>query len=73
MESALLYQKYYILTPSDKYLYIENIVRKITDRKAVAKNADKSENMQEDSIDIATQAIKKFTVKKDITPFTKKL
>lgn len=32
----------------------------MTDRKAVIKNADMSEDMQQDAIDCATQALEKF-------------
>ena len=49
------------------------MIRKMADRKAVVKNADMSEDMQQDSIDISTQAIEKFNVEKDIAAFTMKL
>ena len=45
----------------------------MADTKAVVKNADMSEDMQQDSIDISTQAMKKFKVEKDIEAFIKKL
>ena len=45
----------------------------MADRKAVVKNADMSEDMQQDSIDISKQAIENFNVEKDIAAFTKKL
>ena len=45
----------------------------MADRKAVVKNADMSEDMQQDSNDISTQAIEKLNVEKDIATFTKKL
>lgn len=34
----------------------------MTDRKAVIKNADMSEDMQQDAIDCATQALEKFVI-----------
>ena len=44
----------------------------MADRKAVVKNADMSEDMQQDAIDISTQALEKFNIKKDIAAFIKK-
>ena len=35
-----------------------------TDRKAVVKNADMSEEMQQDAVDCATQAIEKYNIEK---------
>lgn len=37
---------------------------KMTDRKAVIKNADMSEDMQQDAVDCATQAIEKYNIEK---------
>ena len=54
------------------YLVLPNSWRKMADRKAVVKNADMSEDMQQDSIDIATQAMEKFNIEKDIAAFIKK-
>ena len=34
----------------------------MADRKAVVKNADMSEDMQQDAIDISTQALEKFNL-----------
>jgi dynein light chain LC8-type len=42
------------------------------DRKAVVKNADMSEDMQQDAIDCAIQALEKYNVEKDIAAFIKK-
>eukprot|EP00306_Pavlova_sp_CCMP459_P004134 CAMPEP_0185156576 /NCGR_PEP_ID=MMETSP1139-20130426/1202_1 /TAXON_ID=298111 /ORGANISM="Pavlova sp., Strain CCMP459" /LENGTH=196 /DNA_ID=CAMNT_0027721581 /DNA_START=15 /DNA_END=607 /DNA_ORIENTATION=- len=39
---------------------------------AVIKNADMSEDMQQDAVDCATQAIEKFNIEKDIAAFIKK-
>ncbi|KAJ8931152.1 hypothetical protein NQ314_015981 [Rhamnusium bicolor] len=39
-------------------------VSKMTDRKAVIKNADMSEDMQQDAVDCATQAIEKYNIEK---------
>lgn len=36
----------------------------MTDRKAVIKNADMSEEMQQDAVDCATQALDKFNIEK---------
>ena len=44
----------------------------MADRKAVVKNADMSEDMQQDAIDIATQALEKYNIEKDIAAFIKK-
>ncbi|VDN96161.1 unnamed protein product [Rodentolepis nana] len=41
-------------------------------RKAVVKNADMAEEMQQDAIDIATQAFGKFNIEKDIAAYIKK-
>lgn len=38
----------------------------MTDRKAVIKNADMSEDMQQDAVDCATQAIEKYNIEKVI-------
>ena len=45
----------------------------MADRKAVVKNADMLEDMQQDSIGISTQTMEKFNVDKDIAAFIKKL
>merc|ERR1712137_486856 len=42
------------------------------DRKAVIKNADMAEDMQQDAIDCATQALEKYNIEKDIAAFIKK-
>merc|ERR1712228_268543 len=44
----------------------------MADRKAVVKNADMSEDMQQDAIDISTQALEKFNIEKDIAAYIKK-
>lgn len=38
--------------------------RKMSDRKAVIKNADMSEEMQQDAVDCATQALEKYNIEK---------
>ena len=48
------------------------LIIKMADRKAVVKNADMSEDMQQDAIDISTQALEKFNIEKDIAAFIKK-
>ncbi len=42
------------------------------DRKAVIKNADMSEDMQTDATEVATQAMEKFNIEKDIAAYIKK-
>ncbi|RZF38412.1 hypothetical protein LSTR_LSTR014281 [Laodelphax striatellus] len=44
----------------------------MTDRKTVIKNADMSEDMQQDAVDCAVQGMEKFNVEKDIAAFIKK-
>ena len=44
----------------------------MSERKAVIKNADMSEEMQQDAVDIATQALEKYNIEKDIAAFIKK-
>lgn len=44
----------------------------MTERKAVIKNADMSEDMQQDAVDCATQALEKYNIEKDIAAFIKK-
>eukprot|EP00435_Cladocopium_sp_Y103_P060032 s758_g21.t2 len=44
----------------------------MADRKAVIKNADMAEDMQQDAIDSATQALEKYNIEKDIAAFIKK-
>jgi dynein light chain LC8-type len=42
------------------------------DKRAVIKNVDMSEEMQTDAIDIATQALDRFNIEKDISSDIKK-
>ena len=42
------------------------------ERKAVIKNADMSEDMQQDAVDCASQALEKYNIEKDIAAFIKK-
>merc|ERR1712062_81389 len=44
----------------------------MSDKKAVIKNADMSEEMQQDAVDCATEALEKYNVEKDIAAFIKK-
>ncbi len=44
----------------------------MTDRKAVIKNADMSEDMQQEAVDISTAALDKFNIEKDIAAYIKK-
>nr|XP_020747006.1 dynein light chain 1, cytoplasmic-like [Odocoileus virginianus texanus] len=43
----------------------------VYDRKAVIKNADMSEEMQQDSVECATQALEKYNIEKDIAAHIK--
>ena len=45
----------------------------MTERKAVIKNADMSEDMQQDCIDCAIQAMEKYNIEKDIAAYIKKV
>ncbi|CAM9108703.1 unnamed protein product, partial [Lampetra fluviatilis] len=44
----------------------------MSERKAVIKNADMSEEMQQDAVDCATQALEKYNIEKDIAAYIKK-
>nr|KAG5710756.1 hypothetical protein BaRGS_035158 [Batillaria attramentaria] len=44
----------------------------MSDRKAVIKNADMAEDMQQDAVDSATHALEKFNIEKDIAASIKK-
>jgi hypothetical protein len=45
----------------------------MSERKAVIKNADMSEDMQQDCIDCAIQAMEKYNIEKDIAAYIKKV
>jgi dynein light chain LC8-type len=44
----------------------------MSDKKAVIKNADMSEDMQSDVVECATQALEKYNIEKDIAAYIKK-
>jgi dynein light chain LC8-type len=44
----------------------------MAERKAVIKNADMHEDMQQDAVDCASQALEKYNIEKDIAAFIKK-
>lgn len=44
----------------------------MSERQAVIKNADMTEEMQEAAINYATQAMEKFNIEKDIAAYVKK-
>ncbi|KAK2174990.1 hypothetical protein NP493_755g01038 [Ridgeia piscesae] len=44
----------------------------MSERKAVIKNADMTEDMQQDAVDCATQAMEKYNIEKDIAAYVKK-
>lgn len=45
----------------------------MSERKAVIKNADMSEDMQQDAVECATQALDKYNIEKDIAAYIKKV
>ncbi|KAM4763605.1 dynein light chain 1, cytoplasmic-like isoform 2-T2 [Cyanocitta cristata] len=56
-----------------RYRGARSTVRAImSDRKAVIKNADMSEEMQQDAVECATQALEKYNIEKDIAAHIKK-
>ena len=59
---------YYIYT----HIFLDNRYKKMAERKAVIKNADMSEDMQQDAVDCASQALEKYNIEKDIAAFIKK-
>lgn len=44
----------------------------MSERKAVIKNADMTEEMQQEAVDCATQAMEKYNIEKDIAAFVKR-
>lgn len=46
---------------------------KMTEKKAVIKNADMSDEMQQDAVDCAMQAMEKYNIEKDIAAYVKKV
>uniref|UniRef100_A0A3Q3FLM9 Dynein light chain n=1 Tax=Labrus bergylta TaxID=56723 RepID=A0A3Q3FLM9_9LABR len=44
----------------------------MSDKKAVIKNADMSDEMQQDAVDCAMQAMEKYNIEKDIAAYVKK-
>ncbi|VEL32948.1 unnamed protein product [Protopolystoma xenopodis] len=44
----------------------------MTERKAVIKNADMSDDMQQDAVDCAVTAMEKYSIEKDIAAYIKK-
>ncbi len=57
----------------DWSLFVSTFSGAMTDRKAVIKNADMSEDMQQDAVDCATQAMEKYNIEKDIAAYIKKV
>lgn len=45
----------------------------MSDKKAVIKNADMSDDMQQDAVDCAMQAMEKYNIEKDIAAYVKKV
>lgn len=59
----------YLLTGTRREL---NLNRTMGERKAVVKNADMSNDMQEDAVHTAASAMDKYQVEKDVAAFVKK-
>lgn len=55
------------------YLSLHLCRANMSDRKAVIKNADMSEEMQQDAVECATQALEKYNIEKDIAAYIKKV
>ncbi|POM76828.1 Histone deacetylase [Phytophthora palmivora] len=51
---------------------LETQITAMSERKAVIKNADMHEDMQQDAVDCASQALEKYNIEKDIAAFIKK-
>jgi dynein light chain LC8-type len=47
-------------------------IRKRSDLNAVIKNADMSEDMQQDAVECATQSLEKYSIERDIAAYIKK-
>ena len=45
----------------------------MSEKKAVIKNADMSDEMQQDAVDCAMQAMEKYNIEKDIAAYVKKV
>lgn len=45
----------------------------MSNKKAVIKNADMPDDMQQDAVDYAMQAMEKFNIEKDIAAYVKKV
>ena len=54
------------ISPHWVYFCVTEIM---SERKAVIKNADMAEDMQQDSVECATQALEKFNIEKDIAAY----
>lgn len=52
---------------------IFGVLANMSDKKAVIKNADMSEEMQQDAVDCAMQAMEKYNIEKDIAAYVKKV
>lgn len=56
------------------YLPLPQLKRaNMSDKKAVIKNADMSDEMQQDAVDCAMQAMEKYNIEKDIAAYVKKV
>ena len=53
-------------------IQIDPLLDNMADRKAVIKNADMGDDMQQDAVDCAAAALEKFHIEKDIAAYIKK-
>ncbi|XP_048237321.1 uncharacterized protein LOC124119367 [Haliotis rufescens] len=61
-----------LLFKSGNVMFCLLYFRIMTERKAVIKNADMSEDMQQDAVDCSTAALEKYNIEKDIAAYIKK-
>ena len=65
----------FLSLPSNKHKTHNKLTmttKNVGERKAVIKNADMSEDLQQDAVDCATQAMEKYNIEKDIAAYIKK-
>lgn len=70
--SILVFDQYIPILIFFLIIHFSRIPVKMSERKAVIKNADMSEEMQQDAVDCATQALEKYNIEKDIAAYIKK-
>ena len=55
-----------------KFKYLKLYIKMDKERKAIIKNSDMTEDMQQDAINVATKAIDSYNIEKDIACYIKK-